>query len=159
MENIILIAVLSLFCLLMLKLVLLLWWRQRARQKINQKRIQNLQVILQKQYEHRVTSIRVIANAMGEGQCEFTEGCIRLKHLIDQIHPQLLKQDEYAIIAFINSKTEHMPIKQDWKRLDKKVQAKLTQERYTLESKYRRDIEEALKALQAHEFPEFVGQQ
>ena len=158
MKNIILIVVLSLFCLLMLKWVLSLWWRQRVRKKTNQQRIQSLQVMLQKQYEHRITSIGVIANAMEQGQCEFTEGCIRLKHLIDQTHPQLLVQDEYAIIAFINSQTEHMPIKEDWKKLDKMVQGKLTKERYALEAKYRSDIEAAVKALQAHKFTEFVGQ-
>ncbi|MDP6968440.1 MAG: DUF2489 domain-containing protein [Gammaproteobacteria bacterium] len=159
MENIVLIALLSLFCLLMLKLVLFLWWRQRTRQKTNQQRIQNLQVMLQKQYEHRVDSIRVIANAMDSGQCEFTEGCIRLKHLIGQVEPQLLTQDKYTIINTIYTETEHIPIKEDWKKLNKKVQTKLSNERYALEAKYRSDIATAVKALRAHQFSTFDDSQ
>ena len=155
MENIVLIAVLSLFCVIMLTVVLLLWRRQRARLKDNQQRIENLQVMLQEQYQHRVDSIRVIANAMDEGQCEFTEGCIRLKMLIDQLDPTLLEREELAIISHIYAETEHMPIKEDWKKLDKKVKTKLTNERFALEGKNHEAIATAVKALRQHQFAEF----
>ena len=133
--EIVIVALLSLFCVIMLTVVLLLWRRQRTRFKDNQQRIENLQVMLQEQYQHRVDSIRVIANAMDEGQCEFTEGCIRLKMLIDQLDPTLLEREELAIISHIYAETEHMPIKEDWKQLDKKIKTKLTNERFALEGK------------------------
>lgn len=155
MESTLLIVALSLFCLVMLMVVLYLWWRQRIRLKNNQQRIENLQVMLQEQYKHRVDSIRVIANAMDEGQCEFSEGCIRLKMLIDQLDPQLLEREEFAIIGVIYAETEHMPIKEDWKNLDKKVKTKLTNERITLEGKHHDAIAAAVKALRQHQFAEF----
>ena len=155
--EIVIVALLSLFCVIMLTVVLLLWRRQRARLKDNQQRIENLQVMLQDQYQHRVDSIRVIANAMDEGQCEFTEGCIRLKMLIDQLDPTLLEREELAIISHIYAETEHMPIKEDWKQLDKKVKTKLTNERFALEGKNHEAIAAAVKALRQHQFAEFGG--
>jgi len=155
--EIVIVALLSLFCVIMLTVVLLLWRRQRARLKDNQQRIENLQVMLQEQYKHRVDSIRVIANAMDEGQCEFTEGCIRLKMLIDQLDPTLLEREELAIISHIYAETEHMPIKEDWKQLDKKVKTKLTNERFALEGKNHEAIAAAVKALRQHQFAEFGG--
>ncbi len=153
--DIIIIALLSLFCLIMLKVVLFLWWRQQARLKENQQRIKNLQVMLQEQYQHRVESIQIIVNAMDEGQCELTEGCIRLRMLISQIDAELLKQEKLAIIDFIYAQTEHMPIKEDWKKLDKKVKTKLTNERYALEGQHRFAIEKAVKVLKQHVFADF----
>ena len=129
--DIVLIAVLSFLCMIMLKVVIYIWWRQRVRLQENQARIAKLQGMLKEQYEHRVDSIRVIVNAMDEDQCEYTEGCIRLKMLLDQIAPELLQQPEYAIIETMYKETEHMPIKEDWKQLDKKVKAKLTNERFS----------------------------
>ncbi|HCH23920.1 MAG TPA: hypothetical protein DE179_06455 [Oceanospirillaceae bacterium] len=155
MENTVLIALLSAFCLGMLSLVIVLLGRQRARVKENQRRIENLQLMLQEQYKHRVDSIRVIANAMDEGQCEFTEGCIRLKMLIDQLNPELLQREEFAIITHIYAETEHMPIKEDWKKLDKKVKNKLTNERIALEGKNHAAIAAAVKALRQYQFAEF----
>jgi len=153
--DIIIIALLSLFCLIMLKVVLFLWWRQQARLKENQQRIKNLQVMLQEQYQHRVESIQIIVNAMDEGQCELTEGCIRLRMLISQIDAELLKQEKLAIIDFIYAQTEHMPIKEDWKKLDKKVKTKLTNERYALEGQHRSAIKKAVKVLKQHVFADF----
>ena len=149
------IAVLSLLCMIMLKVVIYIWWRQRVRLKENQERIANLQGMLKEQYEHRLDSVRVIVNAMDEGQCEYTEGCIRLKMLLDQIAPELLQQPAYAIIETMYKETEHMPIKEDWKQLDKKVKAKLTNERFALEGQHKEAIADAVKALRAHQFDDF----
>lgn len=154
--DIVLIAVLSFLCMIMLKVVIYIWWRQRIRLKENQDRIANLQGMLKEQYEHRVDSVRVIVNAMDEGQCEYTEGCIRLKMLLDQIAPELLQQNEYSIIETMYKETEHMPIKEDWKQLDKKVKAKLTNERFALEGEHKDAIAAAVKALRAHQFDDFA---
>ena len=153
--DIVLIAVLSFLCMIMLKVVIYIWWRQRVRLQENQARIANLQGMLKEQYEHRVDSIRVIVNAMDEDQCEYAEGCIRLKMLLDQIAPELLQQPEYAIIETMYKETEHMPIKEDWKQLDKKVKAKLTNERFALEGKHKEAIAAAVKALRKHQFDDF----
>lgn len=147
-----LIVLLALFCMIMLGVIVWILVRQRTAFKSNQKRIQDLQQMLEKQYTHRVESIRVIAGAMLDKQCEATEGCIRLKQLVEQVEPELLSADVFKVIQLIYSETEHMPIKEQWKQLDKKAKFKFTQQRVALEAKYGQEIHVSLKALQQHEF-------
>tara|TARA_B110000967_G_C18589059_1_gene413504 strand:- start:110 stop:541 length:432 start_codon:yes stop_codon:yes gene_type:complete len=126
--------------------------RQAKASKLNQQRITDMQEMLKKQYTHRVESIDVIARAMVDKQCEITEGCIRLKQLLDRVEADLLMRDEYKVIALIYSETEHMPIKEQWKQLDKKAKQKFTQHRLALEAKHSEEIYVAVSALQQHEF-------
>ena len=126
--------------------------RQRRALKLNQQRIIGLQSMLEKQYNNRVESISLIARAMVDKQCEPTEGCIRLKQLLDQVEPDLLKQHEYKVIALIYSTTEHMPIKEQWKQLEKKAKHKYTQQRLVLEVEHAEEIHVAAVALVQHDF-------
>ena len=121
------IPILTVFCLSMLALVAWLYTRQRKAFKTNQARIVGLQDMLKKQYQHRVESIGVIASAMKDKQCEYTEGCIRLKQLIEQVEPELLTLDEFSVIELVFRETEHMPINEQWQQLDKKAKSKFTQ--------------------------------
>jgi len=129
-----------------------LYIRQRNALKTNQARIAGLQDMLKKQYQHRVESIGVIASAMMDKQCEYTEGCIRLKQLVEQVEPELLGQDEFKVIERIYSETEHMPIKEQWKQLDKSAKQKFTQQRLKLEAKHEAAIHAAVVALKQHQF-------
>jgi hypothetical protein len=45
-----------------------------------------------------------------------------------------------------------MPIKEQWKKLDKKAKHKFTQHRLALESTHSQDIHAAVLGLQQHEF-------
>ena len=142
------IAILTIFCLAMLFLVSWLYMRQKKAHSINEARILALQEMLQKQYQHRVESIAVIASAMKDKQCEYTEGCIRLKQLVEQVEPDLLTQDEFSVIALVFSATEHMPINEQWQQLDKKAKRKFTQQRFALEAEHKDAIHNAVVALQ-----------
>ena len=152
MSTNLLILLLIVFCIGMAGVIVGILTRQRKAFKLNQKRIAGLQDMLEKQYTNRVESISVIARAMADKQCESTEGCIRLKQLLDQVEPDLLKLEEYEVIALIYSATEYMPIKEQWKQLDKSAKQKFTQQRFTLEAKHAQAIHVAVLALQQHEF-------
>jgi hypothetical protein len=108
--------------------------------------------MLKKQYQHRVESIGVIASAMKDKQCEYTEGCIRLKQLIEQVEPELLTLDEFSVIELVFRETEHMPINEQWQQLDKKAKSKFTQQRSALETKHKDAIHAAVVSLKTHQF-------
>jgi hypothetical protein len=146
------IPILTVFCLSMLALVAWLYTRQRKAFKTNQARIVGLQDMLKKQYQHRVESIGVIASAMKDKQCEYTEGCIRLKQLIEQVEPELLTLDEFSVIELVFRETEHMPINEQWQQLDKKAKSKFTQQRSALETKHKDAIHAAVVSLKTHQF-------
>ena len=146
------IAILTVFCIAMLTLVIWLYSRQKKARSDNQTRIVGLQDMLKKQYQHRVESIAVIASAMKDKQCEYTEGCIRLKQLVEQVEPDLLTRDEFSVIALVFSATEHMPINEQWQQLDKKAKSKFTQQRFALETEHKLAIHEAVSALLQHQF-------
>ena len=147
-----LILLLILFCIIMVAVIVAIIVRQTKAVKINQRRIEGMQDMLEKQYNNRVRSIDVIARAMLDKQCELTEGCIRLKQLLDYIQSDLLVQDEYQVIGLIYSATEYMPIKEQWKQLDKSAKRKFTQHRLNLEAQHADAIHAAVMALQKHEF-------
>ena len=149
------ISILTIFCLSMLALVSWLYLGQKKIRNVNQTRIIALQEMFQKQYQHRVESIAVIASAMKDKQCEYTEGCIRLKKLVEQVEPSLLIRDEFSVIALVFSATEHMPINKQWQQLDKKTKSKFTQQRFALEAKHKDAIHEAVVALQSHQFADY----
>ena len=146
------ITLLAAFCIVMLALVIWLYARQKKAFKANQTRILGLQEMLEKQYQHRVDSIGVIASAMKDKQCEYTEGCIRLKQLVEQVEPELLTLDAYSVIELVFTETEHMPINEQWKQLDKKAKSKFTQQRLALEAKHQDAIHTAVVALKTHQF-------
>ena len=148
----ILIALLTVFCLLMFSVVVWLCTRQRKALKLNQERISNLQEMLKKQYQHRVESIGVIVSAMIDKQCDYTEGCIRLKQLVEQVEPEVLNTEPFTVIQLMFDETEHMPIKEQWKQLEKKAKNKFTQQRLALEAKHGEAIHAAVTGLRQHEF-------
>jgi len=147
-----LMLLLIVFCVGMAGLIIWIFARQRKASKINQQRIEGLQQMLQKQYTQRVDSIGVIVRAMVDNQCEATEGCIRLKQLLDMVEPDLLLRPEYQVIALVYTSTEHMPIKDQWTQLNKQAKHKFTQQRLALEAQHADAINAAARALKQHVF-------
>jgi hypothetical protein len=89
---------------------------------------------------------------MGDGQCELTEGCIRLKKLLDHLAPYLHEHQDYAIINQMYELTKHMPILDEWKKLKLKQRFEFTNQRDQLETKHRDAIARAAKALSRYDF-------
>ncbi len=147
-----LILILMLFCIVMVLVIARIFYRQNQAHKINQQRILAMQEMLKKQYNHRVESVDVITRAMLDKQCELTEGCIRLKQLLDYVGSDLLELDQYQVISLMYRETEHMPIKEQWTQLDKSAKAKFSKHRLSLEATHEKAIHAALLALKQHEF-------
>lgn len=87
-------------------------------------------------------SIKHIAQFMAEEQVELTEGCIRIKVLLDHVAPQLHDHPTFGIFNQMYLATEHMPTHDARKATDKKTIFKLDTERLQLEA----DNKEAILA-------------
>ena len=106
----------------------------------------------QQQKDYLIDSIRIISRSIFDGQCPMTEGCIRLKVLIDNYSPQLHQHPELHIVELIYSKTSHIPTLDAWKRLSPKEKLPLQQEMKSLEQRYSDDILTAARYLKEYPF-------
>ncbi len=121
------------------------------------KQQQNEQIQLNRQawldsQEELAGDIRFIAKAMVQQQCEITEGCLRLKVLMDRLDETLQHQTQYQTIQLHYQKTAHMPHHQAYKALTKKQQFKLDQDRFELEGQHRQQILLEAKLLSDYQF-------
>ncbi len=104
------------------------------------------------QRAHLVDSIRIITRAMQSEQCGLTEGCIRLRMLLDKLAPALLRDEAYAVIETMYQATSHMPILEEWKKLKLRQRVAFTKEREALEAQHRESILQAAGALEQYDF-------
>lgn len=96
--------------------------------------------------EHINESLRIIALAVTQDQCEVSEGCIRIKKLIDLIdtlknHPELV----YFHSAYIDF--EQFPFLEERKKLSKQEKFKQDNLRFELEQKHNSQIKESCHSL------------
>lgn len=125
---------------------------QRQEREAQQVLLDEMRVKAQEQRDYLIESVRVISSAMGDGQCELTEGCIRLKKLLDHLAPYLHQHQDYAIINQMYELTKHMPILDEWKKLKLKQRFEMTQQREALETEHREAVEQAAKLLRSYSF-------
>ena len=136
----------------------LLWligWQLRSQRQVREAQqalLEEMRIKAQEQRDYLVESVRVISSAMGDGQCELTEGCIRLKKLLDHLAPYLHEHQDYAIINQMYELTKHMPILDEWKKLKLKQRFAMTQQREALETEHRDAVEQAAKSLSRYNF-------
>lgn len=125
---------------------------QRAAREAHAQLLSDYQAKAQEQRDYLVDSIRVIALAMQDEQCELAEGCIRLKMLLDHLAPYLHEHEDFSIINQMYEATKHMPILEEWKKLKIKRRFELTQEREALEAEHKLAILEAARKLAHYRF-------
>jgi len=94
-----------------------------------------------------VESLRVLARTMIDGQLEYSEGCIRIKVLLDHLDASLHKRSEFKVFEVLYLATEHMPTHEERKKVDKRFIEKMDQQRFELEKQHREEILQAAKAL------------
>lgn len=99
-----------------------------------------------------IDSIKIIAKCMSEGQVELSEGCIRIKVLLDHVDPTLHEQAPFSIFSTMYKATEHMPTHEARKKTDKKFIHKLDQQRFKLERDNKEAILSASEAIQIYPF-------
>ena len=152
------IIVLSVFCVSMGGWVWVLRSREKKHQSENQTRVNNLLQMLEQQQKHRIQSIQTVASAMQQGQCEYIEGCIRIRKgnqsimLIEQVQPDLLQLEPFTIFETIYQDTMHIPIKGHWEALDKKVKAKFLKQMNSVKLSHEQAIEQGLQAIVSYQF-------
>ncbi len=88
----------------------------------------------EKYQDELITDLRFIARAMVQAQCDITEGCLRLKVLMDRLDETLQNNKAFTHIQQHYQKTSTMPTHKAYKALNKKQQFKLDQERLKLEA-------------------------
>lgn len=94
-------------------------------------------------------SIKVIGMVMLDDQVEISEGCIRIKVLLDNLDPALHEQEPFEIFSVVTAKLAHMPTHDARKQVDKKFIRKLDKQRFQIEQEHREQVRAATKALLA----------
>jgi len=100
-----------------------------------------------KQDEYLIGSLKVLTTTILDDQVELSEGCIRIKVLLDHLDAKLHENDNFKIFEEMYLATEHMPTHETRKNTDKHFTDKLDQQRFALEKKHRAAIRSAAKAL------------
>lgn len=126
-------------------------WRQIANVRKAQARTRELQ---QERHDKMVESIRILAMTIEQEQVEPSEGCIRIKGLLDHVAPELLTQKPFEVFQVMYEKTEHMPTHEARRQTDPKTIRQLDDERFALEREYETEIREAAIAIRTHPLPE-----
>ena len=127
--------------LLALSCVAAYYWIKLKRVQNQQKAqiAQNQKAWLDRQQE-LAADIRFIANSMLQEQCEITEGCMRLKVLMDHLDQDLAQKTEFQTLQFYYQQTQNMPHHEAYKALNRKEQFSQDKKRFALEDKYREQI-------------------
>lgn len=110
-----------------------------------------------KQYDARQEylseSIRLVAHAiLHDEKMTATEGCIRLKVLLENFRPQLLQEELLQVITEVHDRTSHIPIKDEWKALPKKLKLEYQREMEQLENGHLHAIQGAARALSSGQY-------
>ena len=87
----------------------------------------------QEYQDELISDLTFIARAMVQTQCDITEGCLRLKVLMDRLDENLQHQTQFKHIQAHYQQTYQMATHKAYKALSKKQQFKLDQERLKLE--------------------------
>ncbi len=126
--------------------------RQYRRLTSHRQQEKALQARVDQQRQSTIASIQVLARTMLAGQVELSEGCIRIKVLLDAIAPELHEDHRFAVFNQLYSEIEHMPTHEARKSVDKRFLFKLDKQRWELENKHKVEILAASKKILEHPF-------
>jgi len=102
--------------------------------------------------EHIISSLRVLARCIVAEQVEYTEACIRIKVLLDNIAPELHKLPDFAIFNHIYDATAHMPTHDARREVDRRFLFKLDKQRWDLETEHEKEIKLGAEKLLLHQW-------
>ena len=126
--------------------------RQYRRLAVHQRQEEAQQAKVEQQRQMTIESIQVLARTMLAGQVELSEGCIRIKVLLDAVAPELHQDQSFAIFNKLYTDIEHMPTHEARKAVDKRFLFKLDKQRWQLENNYKVEILAASKKILEHTF-------
>lgn len=91
-------------------------------------------------------SLETLALVIIQEQCDPTEGCIRVKKLIDEIE-DLSDRPELSVFHEMYDEVKHFAIKEEYRNLSKQEAFKQDNLRFKIEEKYLDDLKEASERL------------
>ncbi|MDP2523515.1 DUF2489 domain-containing protein [Neptunomonas phycophila] len=111
---------------------------------------ENLERIQKERYEYIESSLNILTDALMNSQIGVVEGAIRVKSLLDYYNPALNDEPAYAVFTEIHEQTEHIPIKEAWKKLEKPIRRKHELFMARLEIAHGEEVVKAAGQLHAH---------
>ncbi|GGC04186.1 hypothetical protein GCM10011352_33010 [Marinobacterium zhoushanense] len=104
--------------------------------------------------EHRqylIDSVRIIAAAvLHDDKMTMTEGCIRLKVLLDNLAPHLHQHEQFAVINRVFEATSHIPFLEQWRALSSAEKRRYEKEMAQVEKEQGEHVRHAMQALQTY---------
>ncbi len=94
-----------------------------------------------------IESIHVLARCLVDKQVDLSEGCIRIRVLLDHVAPELLESPTFQVFHEIYAGLEHMPTHEARKQTDKRFVHKMDMQRFKLERENEDRILEAARKL------------
>jgi len=138
--------------LVVIGLLLAYIWRQSkalSEQRLRDKKTAEFQA---KRRDEMVESIRMIAMAIEANQVEYSEGCLRLKGLLEHVAPELLEKPPFQVFQEVHDKISHMPTHRARKMTDSQTLEKMDQERLAVEQEHADDIRQAATTIRHYRF-------
>jgi histidinol phosphatase-like PHP family hydrolase len=139
--------------------VIALFYIRRHSKLIKDTRDEQKQQIakVQKRYDEQrdylIESIHVISRAVGNDEkLTYTEACMRLTALLESLAPQLLQHADFSVIYEVYKRTEHIPIKDDWKKLTRQKQWTYKKEMAKVEAEFAEEVDKAARRLAEYDF-------
>lgn len=105
---------------------------------------------LKGRHAHYRNSIRVITSAIVAEQVSLTEGAIRISMLVSQLDISESEKADYQVFFQLTEATSHIPILEEWKKLNTLQKRGYDQEREALEETFREFIENAARKILGH---------
>lgn len=121
----------------------MLWHRLRWQSHQQQEK-------LKQRTEHIRDSIYTIALATSQKQCELSECCIRIKHLLD-FHP---RDERFELIYQMYDEIKDFPTHEERRQQSKQETFQQDSQRFAIEEKYQGGMDKVLELLKIEFAPE-----
>lgn len=123
-----------------------LLWQLRAQQRrqaaVQEQHAQSNQA----QHEHRRKSMEMIALATLDGDCDLSEACIRIKHLLDY-YPGLAADPDYRVIGRMYAEISGFATHEARAELSPRARAAEDRARYQIEQRFGNELMVCMRLL------------
>lgn len=127
-------------------------WQVKQLNQHQQQQREQLEQERRVQREKTVKSLKLISNAILEDQLTLTEGALRIRAMLLSLNVDDSVLESFSAFFLLAEATQHIPILEEWKKLDRKQQFKFDRQREKLESDHREFVLDAAKRLRQHNF-------
>lgn len=134
------------------RLVYRVYRMQKANvEKLREQQLANEQSI-REQRERTNKSIQIIAMAVQQDELTLTEACMRIAGLLDHLDVDDGIRQEFSAFYQLRDLTQHIPILEEWQKLDRKQQNDFDIERLRHEATYNDFVIDAAKRILGRNF-------